>query len=299
LRLLGQRGIPRIQDERLRMQPQTIQRQYDEVVAPHYDEDAQSVTGPSLDRALAHLLEFGLLDDSRAALKVLDVGVGTGLFLAKLLALGGDRVEPFGLDLSPRMVEGARRKVPQLVAAIDDAANLDAHFLEQSFDLVCTHFITGYVPMGVLAPKIHARLEEGGYWSLVGGTKAGWPALQAKARSRLLCWLCGGRTFSVDDLASNPAGRDEVVRTLELNGFAVRAAETFEPALKFRNFEEFMTFAYHGGWLTPFLESLGLHKAGALTKWLLNLFFFPVEDHHSIEIVLAQKVTPGRTEGQG
>src|SRR5262245_16820485 len=165
------------------MQTQTIQRQYDEVIAPHYDDDPQSVIGHSLDRALAQIRQLEMFSDGESGLKVFDVGVGTGLFLAKLLALGGGRVEPFGLDLSAKMVESARRKIPELAAAVDDAANLDAHFPGQSFDLICTHFITGFVPMSVLAPKIHSRLEEGGYWSLVGGTKAGWPALQRKANS--------------------------------------------------------------------------------------------------------------------
>ncbi len=272
------------------MQTETIQRQYDEVIAPNYDEDAQSITGQSLDRALAQVRQSGLLDDSRPAVKVLDVGIGTGLFLRKLLAVAGDRIEPFGLDLSPRMIECARHKIPQLVAAVDDAANLDRHFPGLSFDLVCTHFVTGYVPMRALAPKIHQRLSEGGWWSLVGGTKAAWPALQARGQSPLLRRLvCGSGSYSVDELAMNPAGRDEVVATLKQNGFVVCAALTFEPSLLFRNFDEFIRFAYHGGWLTPFLEMIGLHKAGALTRWLLNRLVFPIQDHHNIEIVLARK----------
>jgi SAM-dependent methyltransferase len=268
----------------------TIQRQYDDVIAPHYDNDAQSITGPSLGRALAQILDADLLGDSRPTIDVLDVGCGTGQFLARLIAQAGGRIRPFGLDLSARMIDGARNKIPDLIAAIDDAANLDGHFPEHSFDLVCTHFVTGFVPMGVLAPKIHARLKEGGYWSLVGGTKAAYPALQARARSRLVRWLCGGGELSIDDMVSNPAGRDEVVRTLEQNGFAVRSAETFEPPLYFRDFDEFMTFAYHGSWLTPFVEKLGLHKIGTVTKWLLNVSSFPLEDRHNVEIVLAQKV---------
>ena len=268
----------------------TVQRQYDHVVAPHYDLDPHKVIGRSLDRALGQVRKRQVLEYGTDPFQVLDVGVGTGSFLTRLKALGDDRVRPFGLDLSAKMIEAARRKVPDLVAAVDDAANLDNHFPGESFGLVCTHFITGFVPVGALAPKIWGRLEEGGYWSLVGGTKAGFPALQAKARSRLLGWFCGGDGLSVDDVVCNPAGRAEVVEALESNGFAVRAAETFEPALYFRNFDEFMDFAYRGGWLTPFIEALGLHKAGALTRWLVNRFFFPADDHHSIEVVLAQKV---------
>ena len=95
---------------------------------------------------------------------------------------------------------------------------------------------------------------------------------------------------AIDPAAIIPADQEEVVRTLESNGFAVRACETYRPALNFRKFEEFMDFAYRGGWLTPFIEMLGLHQANAMTRLMMNLFLFPVRDHHNIEIVLAQKV---------
>jgi SAM-dependent methyltransferase len=272
------------------MLTQTIQRQYDEVISPHYDRDPQSVIGDSLERAADQIQNRKVLGSNSARTRILDVGVGTGRFLAKLKALGGQRVQPFGLDLSEKMVDIARQKVPDLIAAVDDAANLAEHFPDQSFDLICTHFITGFVPMQLLAPKICERLDKGGYWSLVGGTKAGFPALQTKAQAKPLRWLFGGRKLVIDDHVCNPADRTEVVQTLEENGFAVRECETFEPALNFRKFKDFMDFAYWGGWLTPFIEALGLHKANAMTRLMLNLFFFPVHDHHSIEIVLAQKV---------
>ena len=270
------------------MQSQTIQRQYDEVIAPHYDLDPQSVIRPSLDRAAAQIQGQNLFR-AGARLRVLDLGIGTGLFLAKLKALAGEQLQPFGLDLSEKMIEIAGRRIPDLVAAVGDAADLAGHFPGESFDLICTHFITGFVPMRVLAPAIRDRLRQDGYWSLVGGTKAGFPALQARANGRLVRRLYGGRTLAVDDIVCNPAGRDEVVRTLEENGFAIRASETFEPPLTFRNLQQFMEFAYRGGWLTPFVETVGLHKAGLMTRWLMNWFFFPVQDHHSIEITLAQK----------
>jgi SAM-dependent methyltransferase len=278
------------EEARLSMETATIQRQYDEVIASHYDGDPQAVIGPSLDRAAEQLCRQQLLGHGAGSLRVLDVGIGTGLFLAKLKALGGEHIQPFGLDLSPRMIDSARRKIPDLVAEVDDAVNLDAHFPNQSFDLICTHFITGFVPMHVLAPKIWSRLADGGYWSLVGGTKAGFPALQAKANGKLVRWVYGGKKLAVDDVVCNPAGRQEVTQTLQDCGFAIRACETFEPKLHFHNLRQFMEFGYYGGWLTPFIETLGLHQAGFTTRLLLNWFFFPVNDHHSIEIHLAQKV---------
>jgi SAM-dependent methyltransferase len=270
------------------MQTELIQRQYDEVIAQHYDRDPQSVTGDSLDRAIAQIQRQAVGVDG-VPLKVFDIGVGTGLFLERLKQQVSGVIQPFGLDLSARMVELAQARLPELTAAVDDAANLDAHFGGESFDLIATHFITGFVPMKVLAPKIHRRLADGGYWSLVGGTKAGFPALQRKATSKVLKWLFGGKSVAVDDVVYNPAGRDEVVRTLEANGFVVRECETFTPGLDFANFNEFMEFAYWGGWLTPFIEGLGLHQAPGVVRVLLNTLVFPMKDHHNIEIVLAQK----------
>jgi SAM-dependent methyltransferase len=271
------------------MQTDVIQRQYDEVIAPYYDRDPYLVIGQSLDRAVDQIRRQGHDLGVSAPLRALDLGMGTGTFLAKLRSHAA-YLRPFGIDISERMIDIARARIPELVAAVDDAANLDDYFEDDAFDLISTHFVTGFVPIGVLAPKIHRRLAAGGYWSLVGGTKAGFPALQQKARGRIGRWLYGGPPPALDDLVCNPARREEVVRELTAHGFAVQEAETFTPGFEFRNLDDFLEFAYYGGWLTPFIEALGLHKAKPATRAMLNLLVFPVRDHHSIEIVLAQKV---------
>jgi SAM-dependent methyltransferase len=271
------------------MSIQALHRQYNEV-APHYDLDPQRVIGRSLDRGIRQLAKQDLLDRDAEPLRVLDVGMGTGLFLARLIAQSGGRIRPFGIDLAEKMVEVAQRRIPELVAEVGDAANLDACFPGQSFDLVCTHFVTGFVPMRVLAPQIWNRLEDGGAWSLVGGTRAGFPALRARGEGRWVRWLAGAGSRRLDDVLLNPADCEEAVATLREGGFEVCEAETFEPGVSFANFDEFMAFAYRGGWFTPLIEGLGLHRAGALTRWLLNRLVFPLEDHHSIAVVLARKV---------
>jgi len=272
------------------MNLQTIRRMYNDVVAPHYDLDPQDVFRGTVDRAVEQIRNQRLLGEEGPRLKVLDLGMGTGLFLARLIAIAGEQVQAFGLDLAEKMVDHARRKMPDLLAAVDDVANLDAHFQGHSFDLVCTHFLTGYVRMSLLASKIWGRLQEGGYWSFVGGTKAGFPALQAKANSTVLRWICGAGSQQIGDAVINPADLDEVVRTFEACGFEVCALENYEPALVFHNMDEFMVFAYRGGWFTPILEVAGLHKANAILRLFLNWFYFPVQDHPSIAIVLAKKV---------
>ena len=268
-----------------------IQQQYDELIAPHYDLDPQSITGTTLDRAADQIRTQGLLEDRPDPLRVYDVGMGTGMFLTRLMNIAGAAIQPFGLDLSQKMIDCAYQKIPDLRGAVDTAVNLDAHFPEYAFDLICTHFITGFVPLHVLAPKVWSRLEDGGYWSYLGATKGAYPNLQATANNRLLRWMFGGQTLDIDSAVLSPKDQADVLETLERSGFVVRQCETFQPKLKFADLDEFLEFAYYGGWLTPFIDAIGLHKAGRFMRWILNRFFFPIEDHHCVEIHLAQKVS--------
>jgi SAM-dependent methyltransferase len=271
------------------MQAELIQRQYDEVIAPHYDFDPRSVIGDSLDRAVGQIQRQVLTREQFAQLRVLDLGVGTGRFLEKLRDDGRARIQPFGLDLSQKMIDIARMRLPDLVTALENAVNFDARFPDVSFDLVCTHFLTGFVPMRVLAPKIWDRLEEGGCWSFVGGTMAGFPVLRKQATGKLMKWATRGRSFDAGSFVCNPANQDDVIAALRENGFVVCECETFEPELDFDDFGEFFDFAYRGGWLTPIMEALGLHRPRPILRAVLNALFFPVRDHHSIVIALARK----------
>jgi ubiquinone/menaquinone biosynthesis C-methylase UbiE len=215
--------------------------------------------------------------------------MGTGLFLEKLGRAAGGRMVPSGIDLAENMLEVARRRLPGLEAVAGDASDLDAHFPGREFDCVCTHFVTGFVGMRVLAPQIARHLRPGGCWSLVGGTKAAYPALQAKGDSQLLRWLAGAGSRKMDDTVLNPADEKEVAEVMEAHGLEVIRSETFEPALAFEDFDAFMEFGYRGGWLTPLIESMGLHQAGPAKRWLLNRLAFPVKDSHNIVVVLGRK----------
>jgi SAM-dependent methyltransferase len=267
----------------------TIHRAYNDVVASHYDRDPQGVIGRSLEHAVRQMQAEGLLGSGGESLRVLDIGMGTGQFLLRLKDLTDDHIVPFGVDLAENMVEVARKKMPDLTAVVGDAAELDAYFPGQQFDCICTHFVTGYVSMRVLGPKIAGRLRPGGYWSLVGGTRAAYPALQAKGDSKLLRRLTGAGSRKVDDTVLNPANLREVADTMGALGFEMRAGETFEPTLEFKDFDQFMEFGYTGGWLTPLIEEMGLHRAGPLKRWLLNRLAFPIGDSHNIVIALGRK----------
>ncbi|MGE3803577.1 MAG: class I SAM-dependent methyltransferase [Gemmataceae bacterium] len=264
-----------------------IQRQYDEVIASRYDFDPQGLIGIALDRA-AELVRGQLrCGPDEAPLNVLDLGIGTGLYLEKLRSQPGLRFQPYGLDISRKMIDVAKTRLTDLIAEVDDAANLGEYFTDVSFDLVGTHFITGFVPLDVLTPQVYRKLSPGGLWSVMGATREGFPELQRKVQTPLMQLLFG--KLDVGRQVCVPANHEEVARNLEEHGFKVRSSETFTPAVSFRNFAEFMEFAYYGGWLAPFVEAVGLHKAGRMMKFFMDSFFFPVQDHHTIFLVLGEK----------
>ena len=270
------------------MESNVIQRQYDDVIAKHYDQDPQSVTQGSLNRAKDQLGNEGVLQAFLPPLKVLDLGMGTGLFLDNLRQFSSREIQPHGLDISSGMVELAQQKLPDLVAHVDDAANLEDYFQDKLFELISTHLVTGFVPIAHLAPRIHAKLADGGYWSFVGGTSAGYPECQKKANNRVLQFLFGGKKAQFEGLIC-PEDESEVVSTMKQAGFKIVDSVVFRPGLWFGNYDEFMEYAYHGGWLTPFVEEIGLQNAGRTVQGILNKFVFPVRDHHEIVITLARK----------
>ncbi|MEZ6131879.1 MAG: class I SAM-dependent methyltransferase [Planctomycetaceae bacterium] len=271
-------------------QTAVIQRQYDDLIARHYDLDPQNITNRSLDRALEQLRDHGRLkfNPGLPPIEVLDLGMGTGLFLEKLRAATFGSAECWGIDLSQNMADIAQSKIHGLEVQVDDAANFDRHFPGQSFDLICTHFITGFVPIQHLAPLIHKRLKPGGCWSFVGSSKLAYPTLRRKAESPVVRMLSGGGKLSSDNMLC-PHNENSLRETLTAAEFEILVTDTFEPELRFRHFDDFMEYAYTGGWLTPFIEEMGLERAGRATRALLNTIVFPVKDHHSILLGVARK----------
>jgi SAM-dependent methyltransferase len=268
-----------------------IERQYDEIIAPHYDLDPQQVTTNALKLALAQLAASDF-ERSTGPLDVFDVGIGTGLFCERLRAATRQPIRPHGLDISERMLQVAQSRIPDLRAARDDAANLGRHFPDSQFDLICTHFITGFVPISVLAPEVHRRLKPGGYWSFVGGTSQGFPELQRVARSPLIRRLHGGRELDLGGLKT-PYDQSAVESVMREHSFSVHSAETFAPRLDFHDFDAFMAFAWRGAWLTPYIEQLGLHQTGKALRTFFNLWIFPISDSHRIVVALGRKPFPG------
>ena len=269
-----------------------IQRQYDEIIAPNFDIDAKGIYASTYQKGIIQLQNTNLLQ-SKTPLQVLDIGIGTGSFLEQIALLREGEVSPFGMDISEKMLDIAKKKIPNLRTIVDDATNLEKHYANRSFDLICSHFVTGFVPMRELAPKVWNLLDEGAYWSLIGQTMASYPNLRKiedSLVSKLIYWVSGNSKLDYD-VVSSPEGHSEVIEILEENDFEVCQIETFEPKIDFANLDDFLDFGYYNGWLTPFIEKLGIHKASKMLSLMINILLFPIHDNQSIEIALARKIT--------
>ena len=163
----------------------TIHRAYNDVVASHYDLDPQGVIGRSLDLAVRQLQSEDFFGPAWPSSAISRYRHGDrAISWRSSWTCPGDQIVPFGLDLAENMVENAREPAPQPDRGWwATTVRSMYYFPGQQFDCICTHFVTGYVSdAGVLAPKIANRLRPGGYWSLVGGTKAAYAAPPGQGR---------------------------------------------------------------------------------------------------------------------
>ncbi|MCA9072853.1 MAG: class I SAM-dependent methyltransferase [Planctomycetaceae bacterium] len=271
------------------MLTETVRRHYDDIIASNYDVDPQGITGKCQDFAIEQLQGTNAFAPGLPNLRVLDLGMGTGMFLSKLRHSSARQIDPYGLDLSENMAAQAKRKHPDLQVVVDDAACFDDHFPGQTFDLICTHFITGFVPLSHLILRIWDRLSPGGYWSFLGATKSAYPALQNIANGKLVKRLFGASDGDIVETGHSPDNLEQAQSEIEQKGFEICDSKDFRPELIFANFEAFMEYAYYGGWLTPYVEGLGLQQIGWPMKKLVNLLIFPLQDYHHVAAVVARK----------
>jgi ubiquinone/menaquinone biosynthesis C-methylase UbiE len=87
--------------------------------------------------------------------RVLEVGCGTGLILARLAP---EAASAYGVDLSPNMLQGARAR--GLSVALGSATSLP--FPDDSFDLVCSFKVLAHVPEIEKALREIARVTRPG-----------------------------------------------------------------------------------------------------------------------------------------
>ena len=144
--------------------------------AGHYDRDIINILlfRPSYRRILAHLRQG--LRRGRGALRILDVGCGTGSLLVQCCQLEGVVASGVGLDLSPHMLSQAQAKAQHLGLAgklgftLGDAEHLP--FADESFDLVtCCNSFHHYPHQDRAVAEMHRVLARHGEAIIIDGSR--------------------------------------------------------------------------------------------------------------------------------
>ncbi len=133
--------------------PAKVRRHYDEV-AEIYDRRYAEGTGRSYHRHISDQVMNWLPPGGR----LLDIGCGTGLFIEQYLERGGRGV---GLDISPKMIERGRDRVPAADWVVGTGESLP--FRDDSFDAVSSLLAFSYFkdPQGMLS-EVYRVLRPGG-----------------------------------------------------------------------------------------------------------------------------------------
>ena len=164
-----------------------------DALAPHYDAFAEHPNYPTWVRSLEALARRHGLSGRRA----LDLGCGTGSSLLPLLELGYDVV---GCDVSPGMVERARRKLPAGVPLV--VADMCALSELGSFDLIWAlndglNYVLDGADVRRAFAEVASRLRPGGIFLFDVNTLATYATLFAVTRVRetdglFMAWVGSG-----------------------------------------------------------------------------------------------------------
>lgn len=121
-----------------------------EAVVAEYDRVRFAGAGGRLLKALQEELFFQVLpEESLLGKRVLDLGCGTGRFLACLKGLDVNLV---GIDASPAMIRAAERDVDTVHYALGDALALP--FEDDAFDVAYSAWVINHIP------QYHAAIAE-------------------------------------------------------------------------------------------------------------------------------------------
>ena len=108
------------------------------------------------DKRAHHLADYLQL---KAKDKVLEIGCGTGLFTKKIADYSGN-TSIIATDLSPDLIEEAKRKYPELTFEVADAMNM--RFKDESFDAVFGNSIIHHLDFNSFATEMDRVLKPGG-----------------------------------------------------------------------------------------------------------------------------------------
>jgi SAM-dependent methyltransferase len=250
---------------------------YDVHVADTYDEDTLGLLSGVRNLAIAQIAASQLPESAT----LLDLGVGTGQTLAALAArFPTGRM--IGVDLSPRMMEAAQRKLV-LEAHVGDACEADKFTLAASVDLVIAHFLTTFVDRPRLFGVAASRLRLNGLFSVVSTTSEAFGRIRAGVAQLL------GESGIIDRTSPSPETGDALAAELRASGFEIHRLETFRKPIVFENFNQALQWGLKSGFFAHIVEAIGMERIAMLEAMTQGMF--PFHDEYVGVAVLAAPVS--------
>lgn len=229
-------------------------------------------------------------------LKILDLGVGDGAFLAKLKKIMPNSTFT-GIDLSEEMLKQAKNLI-DFTAIEGSAANATQYLPAHSQDLVMAHFINAYIPTDILFHEAQMLTKANGYFSIISTTYESFP----KAQKYLAEFMAKGTIYSnivghyyKEVVKKTPvaASKEDLLNFVTRHNFSVVSHERIKIDLTFKNIDELVLFGIDGAW---FLNVLSIQTMlpknfilNRIKRLFEKIFVFPYHDTHIIDIVLAKK----------
>ncbi len=227
--------------------------------------------------------------------KVLDFGVGKGIFLKKL-----SRCMPYadftGIDVSPERLSDAKKALD--LTAIEGSATRASDYLPlNSQDLVLAHFINAYIPINTLFHEANILTRPEGYFSLITTTYESFPVAQLQlakfiAEGNLVSSVVGHYYKAMVKNTTVTAGIHELLQVFSDHQFSVVKHQRLHIPIKLNNIDELALFGIDGTWFLNNVSMRMLPKnflIERLKRLFSKIFSFPYHDTHTIDIILAKK----------
>lgn len=237
------------------------------------------------------------LGEHRQHFKILDLGVGDGVFLSKIKQII-PQAELTGIDLSKEMLKKAK-EILDFHDILGNSMEADKLLPLHQQDLVIAHFINAYMPMQTLLQQAKWMSKANGYFSYITTTYESFPNAQQQlakfvAKDSFLSSIVGHYYKKIVQQTPVASGQEEIIQQLHHFNFDIISHQRIHLKIRFENIEEMIEFGNEGSW---FLNVLSAAPFNLGKKFLLEriphffnkIFTFPFEDEHIIDIFLTKK----------
>jgi len=264
-------------------------------IASSYDENADAFSLLTNSRFSALRQILAQLTETEKPLDILDIGAGSGVFIAELNELF-KQGNFTAVDISREMLQIAKKRLPRLKIIEGTVTQVGECLRGEQFDLIIAHFLLAYVSLEALIQQALPLLKPNGILSVVTTTHESFPFFQEcvweKSKQKgLIGMLVKHFKESGMNKTCTPQSYHHIQQVAEKNGMKVIGHQQISTEITFDDGKTMADFAIRGGWLLnaqlPFLPTTLFYQIAR--SYFNRAFDFPLRDHHIVEVVLLSR----------